>query len=50
MSGPAVPSVSSDAWFDDRRHRLVLSEALSNGVMESVGTNDGLMKISSRRM
>ena len=50
MSGPALPSVRSErmvsmrgviGWFS--------AKPLSHGVMESVGTNEGLMKISSSR-
>ena len=51
MSGPGVPSVSSErmvsmmgviGWFS--------ANPLSHGVIESVGTNEELMKISSKRI
>ena len=47
-AGGALGQQRADG-LDDRCHRLVLGEATQPGLMESVGTNEGLMKISSSR-
>ncbi len=51
MSGPAVPWVSSERMVSTIGVIGWLSaKPRSAGVMESVGTNEGLMKMSSNRM